>query len=129
MTMIERKWNVWRMQGLKLRKFIGIYSKKTTGIKPVNIPLTAFEQYFKAINNPTDQFYIPVENIIFFNERYEQIEFDIMFEDLNTFFYQEEILKAISQLKTKISGGPHKIINEFFIHGKMFYAYIMQFIQ
>ena len=50
------------------------------------------------------------EDIIFFNERYEQNEFDIMFEELNTFFSQEEILKAISQLKTNKSGGPDKIV-------------------
>ena len=92
--------------------------KETAGIKPANIPLTVFEQYFKAINNPIDPFYIPDEDIIFFNERYEQNEFDIMFEELNTFFSQEEILKAISQLKTNKSGGPDKIVNEFFIHGK-----------
>ena len=92
--------------------------KELAGIKPANIPLTAFEQYFKAINNPIDPFYIPDEDIICFNEQYEQNEFDIMFEELNTFFSQEEFLKAISQLKTNKSGGPDKRVNEFFIHGK-----------
>lgn len=32
--------------------------KETAGVKPANIPLTSFEQYFKAINNPLDHFYI-----------------------------------------------------------------------
>ena len=26
--------------------------KETAGVKPANIPLTSFEEYFKAINNP-----------------------------------------------------------------------------
>ena len=92
--------------------------KKTAGIKPSNIPLTSFEKYFKAINNPTEPFYSPDEDILFFNERYERNEFNIMFEELNIDFSQDEILKAISQLKTNKSGGPDQLINEFLIHGK-----------
>ena len=65
-------------------------------------------------------FYIPDEDIIFFNERYEQNEFDIMFEELNTFFSQEEILKAIIQLKTNKSGGPDKIVMNFSFMAKIF---------
>ena len=41
-----------------------------------------------------------------------------MFDELNTAFSQEEILKAISQLKPIKSGGPGRIINEFFVHDK-----------
>ena len=92
--------------------------KETAGIKPSNIPLTSFEKYFKAINNPTEPFYSPDEDILFFNERYERNEFNIMFEELNIDFSQDEILKAISQLKTNKSGGPDQLINEFLIHGK-----------
>ena len=76
------------------------------------------EQYFKAINNPLDPFYSPDEDILFFNERYENNEFNVMFEELNIDISQQEILKAVNQLKTNKSGGPDKIINEFFIHGK-----------
>ena len=92
--------------------------KETAGIKPSNIPLTSFENYFKAINNSTDPFYTPDEDVLFFNERYENKEFNIMFAELNIDFSHEEILKAIRQLKTNKSGGPDYIINEFFIHGK-----------
>ena len=37
-----------------------------------------------------------------------------MFEELNTAFSQEEILKANSQLKPNKSVGPDRIINGFF---------------
>lgn len=55
---------------------------------------------------------------MFFNERYENNEFNIIFEELNVNLTQEEILKAISQLKTSKSPGPDRLINEFFINGK-----------
>ena len=45
-------------------------------------------------------------------------KFSIMFEELNLNFSQNEILQSIKQLKTNKSGGPDKLINEFFIHGK-----------
>ena len=46
--------------------------KETVGIKSANIPLSSFERYFKAINNPSDPFYTPDEDVIFFNDRYEK---------------------------------------------------------
>ena len=62
------------------------WNKETAGIKSSNIPLTSFEKYFKAINNPTEPFYSPDEDILFFNERYERNEFNIKFEELNIDF-------------------------------------------
>ena len=32
--------------------------KETAGLKPCDVPLTSFEQYFKAINNPSDPFFL-----------------------------------------------------------------------
>ena len=92
--------------------------KSSAGIKPENIPLSSFEQYFKAVNNPDDHFYTPDEDVLFFNERYENNEFTVIFEELNVILTQEEISKAISQLKTNKSLGPDRLINEFFINGK-----------
>ena len=92
--------------------------KSSAGVKPASIPLSSFEQYFKAVNNPQDPFYTPDEDILFFNERYESNEFNIMFEELNVNLSREEILKSINQLKTNKSRGPDRLINEFFIHGK-----------
>lgn len=45
-----------------------------------------------------------------------------MFEDLKFSFSVDEIFRSIKQLKTNKSGGPDRIINEFFIHGTHFYA-------
>ena len=92
--------------------------KELSHVKPANIPLSRFEEYFISVNNPSDPFYAPDEDVLNFNERYVNEEFGIMFEELNVNFTAEEILKAIKQLKTNKSSGPDRLINEFFIHGK-----------
>ena len=56
-----------------------------------------------------------------FNQRYENNEFSIMFEELNVPFTYGEFSKACSQLHTNKSAGPDKLINEFFIYGKDYY--------
>ena len=91
--------------------------KELAYVKPANIPISSFEQYFRSINNPLDPFYSPDEDIVFFNERYATNEFNIMFEELNIAFSQDEVLNSIKQLKLNKSGGPDKLINEFFIYG------------
>ena len=91
--------------------------KQTAGIKPANIPMSTFEQYFKAINNPGDKFFSPNEDVINFIDRYEKSEFNVMFEELNTEISCEEINKAIKQLKTNRTAGPDQILNEFLISG------------
>ena len=93
--------------------------KELAHIKPANIALASFEEYFKAVNNPNDRFFIPDEVVIYFNERYVQTEFSIMFDELNLNFTHDDVLRSIKQLKTNKSGGPDKLINEFFIHGKI----------
>ena len=70
------------------------------------------------MNNPSEPFFSPDEDILYFNERYENNEFGIMFDELNIRISQEEVIKSIKQLKANKSGGPDKLINEFFIHGK-----------
>ena len=92
--------------------------KELSNVKPANIPLSSFEQYFKSVNNPDDPFYTPDEDILHFNERYAENEFNIMFAELNLDFTQEEVLNAIKQLKLNKSGGPDMLINEFLIYGK-----------
>ena len=82
------------------------------------MPLSSFEQYFRAVNNPADRFYNPDEDVIYFNERYENNEFSVMFAELNLPFTLQEMLKAISQLRTNKSAGPDKLLNEFFINDK-----------
>ena len=71
--------------------------KESAGMKPSNVALSSFEQYFKAANNPSEQFFSPDEDILYFNERYENSEFSIMFDELNIFISQKEIIKSIKQ--------------------------------
>ena len=92
--------------------------KESAGIRTTNVSLSTFEQYFKAVNNPLDPFYSPDEDIIYFNERYENNEFSVMFVELNLPFTNEQLAKAIGQLRTNKSSGADKLINEFFISGK-----------
>ena len=91
--------------------------KESSGLRPANVPLSSFEEYFKAVNNPADPFFTPDEDIIHFNERYEKNEFRLMFEELNLEFLEGDIERSIKQLKSNKSEGPDKIINEFLIHG------------
>ena len=92
--------------------------KESCGIKTSQINITAFEIYFKAINNPNDHFFSPDEDVIHFNERYLNNEFEIMFEELNADITQQEVSKSIKQLKCGRSGGPDQLVNEFFIYGE-----------
>ena len=41
-----------------------------------------------------------------------------MFDELNTSFSEDEVIKSVKQLKSNKAGGPDKIINEFLIHGR-----------
>ena len=83
-----------------------------------NIPLTTFERYFKAVNNPDSEFYVADEDVLLSNDRYIREELDIMFEELNVPITQQEISKSIKQLKNNKSHGPDRLLNEFFIHGQ-----------
>ena len=52
------------------------------------------------------------DDILYFNERFLNSEIQIMFEELNGSITQEEIMRAIKQLKNGRSGGPDKFLNE-----------------
>ena len=88
-----------------------------TGSKPSNLSATDFANYFKSINNPNDPFFQSDDDILYFNERFLNSEIQIMFEELNGSITQEEIMRAIKQLKNGRSGGPDKFLNEFFVYG------------
>ena len=83
-----------------------------------NIPLTTFERYFKADNNPDSAFYVADEDVLLSNDRYVREELHIMFEELNIPITQQEISKSIKQLKNNKSPGRDRLLNEFFIHGQ-----------
>ena len=40
-----------------------------------------FSEYFQAVNNPNDRFYQADEDVLDFNERYMQGEFQVMFDE------------------------------------------------
>ena len=92
--------------------------KQKSGVVKSNITINNFESYFKAVNNPLDKFYSPDEDVLYFIERYEKNEFNVMFEELNCNFRNDEILLGLNQLKTGKSAGPDALLNEFLIHSK-----------
>ena len=85
--------------------------------EPKKLSATDFDDYIRAINNPDDHFFQPDDDIIDFNERFLNSEIQVMFDELNTVITEEEIRKAIFQSKHGRSGGPDKLLNEFFIYG------------
>ena len=89
--------------------------KELVNVKPANIPISSFEQYFRSVNDPLDPFHSPDEDIIHFIERHANEEFSIMFEEINIEISHEETLISNKQLKVNQSGGADKLINEFFM--------------
>ena len=96
----------WRL----LKKAANVENKNT-------ISASRFSEYFQAINNPTDHFFQADEDIIHFNERYINGEYQIMFEELNGAITYLEMKKAVKQLRNGASAGPDLFLNEFFKNG------------
>ena len=84
-------------------------------VKPANIALPVFEE--QNGQQPVWPFYTPDEDISYFNDRHVNNEFVFMLEELNINVSHTDIMKSIKQLQTSVSGGPDKLINNFFIHG------------
>ena len=106
---VSRKSNVkeyWRM----LKRAANVGTKST-------ISSDSFSKYFQSINNPNDRFYQADEDILFFNERYVNSEFQIMFEELNIPIAYSEVLLAVKQLKNGAGAGPDLLLNEFYKKG------------
>ena len=80
--------------------------KQSADVKQCPVSLTVFERYFSSINNPKDPFFTPDGDVIYFIERYERSEMDIVFQELKTPDSVESILKAIGQLNTSTCAGP-----------------------
>ena len=99
------------------KEYWRLLKESVSKTKPKKLSATDFEDYFRAINNPDDHFFQPDNDIIDFNERFLNSEIQVMFDELNTVITEEEIRKAIFQLKNGRSGGPDKLLNEFFIYG------------
>ena len=76
--------------------------KDTAKVKSPDIPLTSFEVYLKAVNNPDDPFFQPDADVLYFNERFVRDEFQTMFNELDTELSNAEITTAIKQLKSHL---------------------------
>ena len=99
--------------------------KETAGVRTTKVSLSSFEQYFKAVNNPSDPFFSPDEDVIYFTERYKSNEFAIMFQELNLPFSNEALVKAIKQLRTNKSAGPDNLIMSFLLMVLMCYETLL----
>ena len=56
----------------------GNYLRTLLHTKKKNITSNSFSEYFKAINNPDDQFFQSDEDIIYFNERFLNTEIQVV---------------------------------------------------
>ena len=85
---------------------------------PKGLSTNTFAEYFKSINNPDSVFFQPDEDILYFQQRFLDSEIQVMFSVLDVEVIRKEIIKSIRQLKNGKSGGPDKLLNEFFTHGQ-----------
>ncbi|MEW8542106.1 MAG: reverse transcriptase family protein, partial [Candidatus Thiodiazotropha sp.] len=89
-----------------------------TAHKEVNITSEEFANYFKAINNPTDQFYNADVDITDFVANHENRELQAVFDQLDIEISVTEIRESIRELAMDKSAGPDNILNEFITKGE-----------
>ena len=68
--------------------------KQVCGVKTNTINLSTFEHYFESINSPSDPFFNPDEDILYFNERFVRNEFQVMLSELDSEISKEDIFKC-----------------------------------
>ena len=100
----KRKYNIDRTKKLETyrrtnAKLYWNMLKDASHVKSPNIPLSSFETYFKAVNNPDDHFFNPDEDVLYFNERFVNNEFHVMFGELDVPISNIEITTAIKEFK------------------------------
>lgn len=115
-----RKQNTNKLLNMRLQN-AKEYWKMLKDISHIRYPRTLsannFARYFNAINNPDDHFFQADDDVIYFNERFLNNEFSLMFHELDDVISDDEIFKAIKQLKNGSSGGPDLLLNEIFKYG------------
>ena len=57
-----------------------------------------FSRYFKAINDPNDRFFQADDDIIYFNEHIAQKELEILFNELDLPFTEDDIKRGLTSL-------------------------------
>ena len=100
----------------------------THTLTPKCLPTNTFAEYFKSINNPGSVFFKPDEDILYFQQRFLDSEIQVMFSELDVEITREEIIKSIRQLKNGKSGGPDKLLNEFFYSWATCFVTMLTFI-
>jgi len=85
---------------------------------PQNISIDTFTRYFKSINDPNDIFFQAADDIIYFNEHIAQNQLEIILNELDLPFTEDDIKRGLTSLHNGKSVGPDLLINEFLINGK-----------
>ena len=82
---------------------------------------------FKAINDSEGQFYQADDDVLEFNSRFLNSESQVMFAQFDVEITTQEIIKGIRELKLGRSGGPDRLINDFFIYVCFSYFSVWRF--
>ena len=86
--------------------------------EPNYLNADVFENFFRKIGNPEDEFFHADQDILdYVNDRVND-ELQGIFDMLNIPIGANEISQAITQLKSGKSGGEDLLINELFTHGR-----------
>ena len=99
------------------KEYWRLLKQSQAGSQTKNLSADIFAEYFKAINDPEGQFYQADDDVLEFNRRFLNSESQVMFAELDVEITTQEIIKGIRELKLGRSGGPDRLINEFFIYG------------
>jgi len=90
-----------RLRKSKITRLAKLYLKLLKDaccLQESNVSLDNFENYFRVINCPESRFYNTDEDVLNFIHRYEQNEFDVIFDEINVPVSHEDVTKAIKQL-------------------------------
>ena len=98
-------------------KSIGSCLNTQKSPKSKSLSAQKFAEYFKSINYPNTVFYQADEDVLYFTERFVNTEIQIMFSELDNEITINELMRAIKQLHNGKSGGPDRLLNDFFSHG------------
>ena len=88
------------------KEYWRLLKQSQAGSQPKNLSADIFAEYFKAINDPEDQFYQADDDVLEFNRRFLNSESQVMFAELDVEITTQEIIKGIRELKLGRSGGP-----------------------
>ena len=79
-----------------------------------SISAQKFRNNFKSINDPDTPYYQADEDILQFNNRFLNSAVQIMFSELDEHISEQEIVSSIKKLHSGRSGGPDRLLNDFF---------------